>query len=49
MEEFFRGASPPWPVQRNILIAGLLEKFHKPSSISGLRLETPELNIAYSV
>ena len=49
MEEFFRGASPPWPVQRNILIAGLLEKFHKPSSLSGLRQETPELNIAYSV
>ena len=49
MEDFFLGNPPPWPVERNLLIAGLLEKFGKPSSLSGQRLETPELNIAYSV
>ena len=49
LEDYFRGGPLPWPVQRNLLIAGLLEEFHKPSSLSSQRLETPELNIAYSV
>ena len=49
MEDFFRGGRVPWHVERNLLIAGLLEKFSKPSSLTGQRLETPELNIAYSV
>ena len=49
MEDFFRGSRAPWPVERNLLVAGLLEKFGKPASLTGQRLETPELNIAYSV
>lgn len=49
MEDFFLGAAPAWPLERSLLIAGLLEKFSKPSSLSGQWLETPEMNIAYSV
>jgi hypothetical protein len=48
VEDFFRGSQPPWPVERNLLIAGLLETFGKPSSRTGRRVETPELNIAYT-
>jgi hypothetical protein len=49
MEEFFRNSQLPWPVERNLLITGLLETFQKPSSRSGRRVETPMLNIGYSV
>jgi len=48
MEDFFRDGPRPWPVERNLLIAGLLEIFRKPSSLSGQRVEVPELSIAYS-
>jgi len=48
MEDFFRKNEPPWPLQRNLLTAGLLEIFAKPSSLSGAPIETPELSIAYS-
>lgn len=47
LEDFFRDDRRPWPLERNILIAGLLEKFGKPSSLSGARVETPELNVGY--
>jgi hypothetical protein len=47
MEEFFRSGKSPWSIQRNILTAGLLETFGKPSSLSGQRVETPGLMIAY--
>jgi hypothetical protein len=47
-EDFFRTGKSPWPIERNFLIAGLLETFAKPSSLSGQRVETPELGIAYS-
>jgi hypothetical protein len=49
MEDFFCGGQAPWLVERNLLIAGLLETFGKPSSRTGRRVETPELNIAYAV
>jgi len=48
MEDFFRAGRPSWPIERGLLIAGLLETFAKPSSLSGQRVETPELDIAYS-
>jgi hypothetical protein len=49
MEEFFRTGAAPWPVERNLLITGLLETFQKPSSRSTPRVETPALNIGYAV
>lgn len=49
MEDFFRGNPLRWPLERNLLIAGLLEKFGKPSSLSGQPQETPELNFNYSI
>ena len=48
MEDFFRSGTPPWPMERSLLIAGLLETFSKPASLSGKRMETPELAVAYS-
>jgi hypothetical protein len=49
IEDFLRTDKAPWHVDRNLLIAGLLETFRQPSSRSGQRVETPGLNIAYSV
>ena len=49
MEDFFRSRHAPWPVERRLLMTGLLELFGKPSSLSGQRVDTPELNIAYSI
>lgn len=47
MEEFFTTGKAPWPVERNLLIAGLLEAFRNPTTRSGKTLATPELNIPY--
>ncbi len=49
MEDFFRTGRAPWPLERNLLVAGLLETMGKPSSLSGERVETPELGIGYGV
>src|ERR1041385_8467523 len=49
MEEFFRGGKSPWPVERQLLIAGLLETFGKPASLTGQRVGTPALGIAYAL
>ena len=49
MENFFRGEESPWPVERNLLMAGLLEAFRKPSSRVGSRVPTPGLQVAYSI
>jgi hypothetical protein len=49
IEAFFRSGQPPWPAERNLLIAGLLEAFSKPSSRSGQRVETPRLDVSYTV
>jgi len=43
IEDFFRSGQSPWPSERQLLIAGLLETFAKPSSLSGERVETPDL------
>jgi hypothetical protein len=48
LEDFFQTGRSPWPVERALLIAGLLETFRSPASRSGKRVETPELNVAYS-
>ena len=49
IEDFFQTGQSPWPVERNLLIAGLLETFRQPSSRSGKRIETPGSNIVYSM
>ena len=49
IEDFFRNGKPPWPVQRNVLIAGLLEAFRKPATRGGKTVSTPELKVAYTV
>ena len=47
MEDLFRGGTPPWRIERSLLIAGLLETFRKPATRSGRVVETPELALAY--
>lgn len=49
IEDFFRSGKPPWPVRRNVLIAGLLEAFRKPATRGGKTVSTPELKVAYTV
>ena len=50
LEDFFRTGRSPWPLSRNVLIAGLLEVFREASNSPGARLETPELrDLAYSI
>ena len=48
MEDFFRSGKPPWPLHRNLLIAGLLETMAKPAVRSGNPISTPELSTAYA-
>lgn len=48
MEDFLAGGPTPWPVQRNLLIAGLLEAFRNPATRNGRPLETPGLALAGS-
>jgi hypothetical protein len=43
LEDFFRGAEPPWHPRRNILISGLIKTFRDASTQPGLRLPTPQL------
>ncbi len=47
IEDFFTTGKAPWPLERNLLIAGLLETLAQPSSGSGGSVETAALNIAY--
>lgn len=49
LEDFFQTGRPPWPVQRNLLIAGLLETFRHPASHSGKTIATPGLDLAYAI
>ena len=48
IEDFFRSGKRPWPVERSILIAGLLEVFRNPASRSGQLIQTPGLGLTYS-
>lgn len=45
MEEFFRSGKAPWSIERNLLIAGLLERFSQPSSRTGRVVPAPRLEI----
>lgn len=47
IEDFLRGGASPWRVERNLLIAGLLENFRRPLARSGRVVETPDLALAY--
>jgi hypothetical protein len=47
MEDYFRGGKAPWPVDRNLLIAGLMEAFRNPATRTGRRLATPGLDVSY--
>jgi hypothetical protein len=47
MEGFFRSGVAPWSVERNLLVAGLLERFGQPSSRTGRAVPTSGLEIAY--
>jgi len=49
IEDFFRTGKAPWPTGRNLLIAGLLEEFGRPSSHTGRLVPTTELQMAYSI
>jgi hypothetical protein len=48
VENFFESRKAPWPLERNLLIAGLLEAFRNPATRGGRAIATPELNVAYS-
>jgi hypothetical protein len=48
LEDFLRTGKSGWPVQRNLLIAGLLEILSRPSARFAGRVETPELAITYT-
>lgn len=48
LEDFFRTGKPPWPVQRNLLVAGLLETFGRPATRFAERVDTPALAISYA-
>ena len=47
LEDFFRTGKAPWPIERNLLIAGLLENFSLPSSRTGRVVPTPKLVVPY--
>lgn len=47
VENFFQTRKLPWPLERNLLIAGLLEAFRNPATRAGKTIATPQLNIAY--
>jgi hypothetical protein len=47
IEDFLRGGASPWRVERNLLIAGLLETFRRPLARSGRVVETPDLGLVY--
>lgn len=39
--------SPPYPVERTLLVTGALARLMESGHANGVRLETPELNVAY--
>jgi hypothetical protein len=47
MEEFFRTGRAPWPIERNLLIAGLLEEFGRRENHTGRVVPSPGLEVAY--
>jgi hypothetical protein len=52
LESFFRTGKTPWPIQRSLLVAGLLDAFGQPLAQTGKWFETPDLGsveIAYHI
>jgi hypothetical protein len=47
MEAFFRTGKAPWAIERNLLIAGLLEEFGRRTNHTGRVVPTPGLEVAY--
>jgi len=47
MEDFFRTGERPWPLERSLLTAGLLEAFGRPAPHLREQVETSQLGIAY--
>ncbi|MFO1460831.1 MAG: hypothetical protein U1G08_15670 [Verrucomicrobiota bacterium] len=47
VETFFASRKVPWPVERGLLTAGLLEVFRNPATRLGKSLPTPGLDLAY--
>lgn len=46
VEDFFETRKLPWPLERNLLIAGLLEAFRHPATRGGRAVATPDLKLA---
>lgn len=44
LENFFRTGTPPWPAQRSLLTAGLLDACRQTAAQPGVWLRTPELS-----
>jgi hypothetical protein len=44
LEDFFRTGTPPWPAQRGLLTAGLLDACRQAAAQPGVWLRTPELS-----
>lgn len=44
LEDFFRTGTPPWPAQRSLLTAGLLDACRQTTAQPGVWLRTPELS-----
>jgi hypothetical protein len=49
LEDFFRAGTPPWPIERGLLTAGLLEAMAKAAAQPSTRIETPELTTSLSI
>ena len=47
VENLFESHKLPWPLERNLLIAGLLEAFRNPATRGGKAVATPNLNVNY--
>ena len=49
IEDFFRTHKQPWPLERSLLLSGLLQMIRNPTAQNGRPIETPTLKISYSV
>jgi hypothetical protein len=48
IDDFFASGTPPWPPERAIAAAGLLDAFARARAKPGTRIDTPELAVAYA-
>jgi hypothetical protein len=47
VDAFFRSRRAPWPVERSLLISGMLDRFRTGIQQSSRIAETPELELRY--